>query len=216
MRSIGRLTDRLRKAGVAVVLLDRDIGPFPTRSEFDLVGVDNLAGGFLLADHLLKLGCRQLCFLTRPHSAPTVAARIAGAREALYRHGLAVPREFERTGDPAEARLVRALTKTGGPEAILCANDHLAAELLQALARENVQVPRDVRVVGFDDVRYAALLSVPLTTVYQPCREIATVAFRAMLDRIADPGLPPRSVVLSPRLVVRESCGAYLPRGVGG
>jgi LacI family transcriptional regulator len=65
-------------------------------------------------------------------------------------------------------------------------------------------------VVGFDDVRYATLFSVPLTTMHQPCREIAATAFRAMLDRIADPALPPRTLVLSPRLVVRESCGAYL------
>jgi LacI family transcriptional regulator len=73
-------------------------------------------------------------------------------------------------------------------------------------------VPRDLRVVGFDDVRYATWLPVPLTTVHQPCREIAAIAFRAMLERVADPAIPPRSLVLTPRLVVRESCGAYLPR----
>src|SRR5262249_55821200 len=75
-----RLAERLRQAGVAVVLLDRDVVTFPSRSEFDLVGVDNFAGGYLLADHLLKLGCRSLAFVARPLSAPTVRARIAGAR----------------------------------------------------------------------------------------------------------------------------------------
>jgi LacI family transcriptional regulator len=54
------------------------------------------------------------------------------------------------------------------------------------------------------------LLSVPLTTIHQPCREIGEIAFRTMLDRIADPALPARSIVLAPRLVVRESCGAHL------
>jgi LacI family transcriptional regulator len=72
-------------------------------------------------------------------------------------------------------------------------------------------VPRDVRVVGFDDVRFATLLSVPLTTMHQPCREVAVTAFRAMQDRISDPGLPPRGFVVPAGLVVRESCGAYLP-----
>jgi DNA-binding LacI/PurR family transcriptional regulator len=70
-------------------------------------------------------------------------------------------------------------------------------------------VPRDVRVVGFDDVRIASLLSVPLTTMHQPRREIAVVAFRTMLDRIADPSSPPSSPTLVARLVVRESCGTY-------
>ena len=65
-------------------------------------------------------------------------------------------------------------------------------------------------VVGFDDVHYATMLSVPLTTMHQPCREIAVVALRALLGRIADPALPPRSLTLSPSLVVRESRGAYL------
>ncbi len=94
-------------------------------------------------------------------------------------------------------------------DSVVCANDHVAALLLRSLDRANVQVPGDIRMVGFDDVRFATLLSIPLTTMHQPCREIAIVALRAMLDRIADPTLPPRGLVLSPRLVVRESCGAY-------
>jgi DNA-binding LacI/PurR family transcriptional regulator len=63
-------------------------------------------------------------------------------------------------------------------------------------------------------VKYAALISPQLTTIHQPCREIATIALRTMLERIADPALPASSLALTPRLVVRESCGAYLPRGM--
>jgi LacI family transcriptional regulator len=175
--------------------------------------VDHFAGGYLLADHLLKLGCRRPAYVARPLSAPTVGARIAGAREALLDRGVPVPQGFVRVGEPSDRALVRGLTARGQVDAVLCANDHLAAELLHALEKAGVRVPGDLRLVGFDDVRYATLLSVPLTTMRQPCREIAVTAFRAMLERIADPALPPRSLVLSPRLVVRESCGAYLPRG---
>jgi len=67
-------------------------------------------------------------------------------------------------------------------------------------------------VAGFDDVKYATLVSVPLTTIHQPCRDIAVMAFRTMMERLAEPTLPARSISLTPRLVVRESCGAYLPR----
>jgi LacI family transcriptional regulator len=73
-------------------------------------------------------------------------------------------------------------------------------------------VPHDVRVVGFDDVKYATLVSVPLTTIHQPCRDIAIIAFQTMMRRLAEPLLPVQSITLTPRLVVRESCGAYLPR----
>ncbi len=211
-----RVTERLRQAGIAVVLLDRDLVPFPTRTEFDLVGIDNFAGGYLLAEHLIKLGCRRLAYLVRARSAPTAAARIAGAREAIIDHGLTVSPDFVLVGEPDDPRVAGKLTdrskKSDRIDAVQCANDHLAAELMHALVRQGIQVPRDLRVVGFDDVRYATWLPVPLTTVHQPCREIAAIAFRAMLERVADPAIPPRSLVLTPRLVVRESCGAYLPR----
>jgi DNA-binding LacI/PurR family transcriptional regulator len=86
---------------------------------------------------------------------------------------------------------------------------------MRSLEKAGFKAPRDVRVVGFDDVKYATLLSVPLTTIHQPCRDIAAVAFKTMLDRIADPTAPASSRALTPRLVVRESCGAYLQRGKG-
>jgi len=95
-------------------------------------------------------------------------------------------------------------------DAILCANDDTAALLMRSLESIGVRVPHDVRVAGFDDVNYATLLSVPLTRVHQPCRDIALVAFRAMVQSIANPTLPARSLALTPTLVVRESCGAYL------
>jgi LacI family transcriptional regulator len=64
--------------------------------------------------------------------------------------------------------------------------------------------------VGFDDVRYASLLTIPLTTMEQPCRDIAITAFNALRERISSPTLPARTLMLTPRLVVRETCGAYL------
>ncbi len=204
------LAEKLRRAGIAVVLLDRDLGAFPDRSEFDLVGVDNFAGGYRLADHLMKLGCRSMAFAVRPMSAPTVNARIAGAREAILDRGRPVPSGFVRQGDPDDPEFARGFTGKGRVDAVLGANDDVAALLLRSLARAGLRTPDDVRVVGFDDVRHATMLSVPLTTMHQPCREIAIVAVRAMLDRIADPTLPARGLALSPSLVVRESCGAYL------
>ena len=73
-------------------------------------------------------------------------------------------------------------------------------------------MPDDVRVLGFDDVKFATLVSPALTTIQQPCREIAQTAFRAMMDRLSDATLPARCQALAPRLVIRDSCGAYLPK----
>ena len=205
-----RITERLRKAGIPVVLIDRDIAAFPNRSEFDLVGIDNFAGGYLLAEHLIKLGMKRLAYVTRPLTASTVDARIAGARIAMLDNGLASPRQFVHTGDPTDLKFVRSFAVGQQIDAVLCTSDHIAAQLLQSLSRLGVSVPKDLRVVGFDNVRFANLLTIPLTSMEQPCRDIAATAFNALRERIANSMLPPRAIMITPRLVVRESCGAYL------
>jgi len=205
-----RITERLKQAGIPVVLLDRDIGVFPNRSEFDIVGVDNVAGGYLLADHLIKLGVRRMVFVKRPLTAPTVDSRIIGAQKAILDNGLQTPEPFVYSGDPADVKFVKSFAQSQKIDAILCTNDHLAAELLQTLTRIGIRVPKDLRLVGFDNVRFASLLSTPLTTVEQPVRDIAITAFSALRERMINSTLPPRMLILTPRLVVRESCGAYL------
>lgn len=205
-----RLAESLREAGITVVLIDRDITPFPRRSDFDLVGIDNLAAGYMIAEHLIKLGCRKILFVSRPLSAATVNARIAGVREALVQNGLEQDSNWVRQGDPRDVKFVRSLVSGKLADAIICANDDTAAVLARTLESRGIKLPHDVRVAGFDDVKYAMLVSVPLTTIHQPCRDIAHVAFQTMLRRLAEPTLPVQSISLTPSLVVRESCGAYL------
>jgi LacI family transcriptional regulator len=205
-----RIAERLRQAGIPVVLLDRDIGAFPNRSAYDLVGIDNFAGGYLLAEHLIKLGARRLAYVMRPLTASTVDARIAGARSAMLAYGLNAPQPFVYSGDPTDLKFVRSFAQSRQLDAVLCTSDHLAAQLLQSLTRLSVRVPQDLRLVGFDDVRFASLLTIPLTTMEQPCRDVAITAFNALCERIKNPTLPPRSLMLTPRIVVRETCGAYL------
>lgn len=200
----------LREAGIPVILLDRDLVPFPMRSDFDLVGIDNLTGGYQLGEHLLKLGCTRIHFVARPFSAPTVDARIAGVREALAKWNIEPETGWVRIGDFEDKKYVRSLTGSRLPDAYVCANDHTAAQLMRELHQARIQVPQDVRVVGFDDVKFATLVTPPLTTVQQPCREIALTAFRAMMDRLSDATLPPCHLTIAPRLVIRDSCGAYL------
>jgi len=97
--------------------------------------------------------------------------------------------------------------KRDRPDAFVCANDHTAGNLMHTLLALGKRIPDDIRIVGIDDVKYARLLPVPLTTLHQPCRDIGRIALTVMLDRIANPDLPPRDVLLGCELVVRKSCG---------
>jgi len=75
-----------------------------------------------------------------------------------------------------------------------------------------VSVPDEVRMTGIDDVKYASLLSVPLTTIHQPCAEMGAAAISTMLERVRNPTLPARDILLNFRLVVRESSGGQKTR----
>ena len=93
-------------------------------------------------------------------------------------------------------------------DAIMCANDITAANLMQTLLSLQVRIPDDVRIAGVDDVKYAKLLPIPLTTYQQPCAEIGAVSMSAMVERVKNRQLPARSILLNGTLVVRQSCGA--------
>ena len=204
------ILEQLQQAGIPVVLLDRDVTPFPTRSHCDLVSLDNFYAGFLITEHLIRLGCQKIRFVARSGSANTVDARISGSREALRKYALKDRDQLLAKGDPKSAKFVRSLRPGKSCDGIICANDATASDLMKTLREIKVDVPSTVRVTGFDDVHQATLLPVALTTVHQPCREIGQIAFGAMMERIKSPTLPPRTLTAAPRLVVRESCGAYL------
>jgi DNA-binding LacI/PurR family transcriptional regulator len=83
---------------------------------------------------------------------------------------------------------------------------------MHTLLSIGVKIPEDIRMVGCDDVKYARLLPVPLTTQHQPCKDIGRIALAVMLDRIANPDLPVRDVLLGCQLIVRQSCGAQMEK----
>jgi GntR family transcriptional regulator of arabinose operon len=203
-----RVVSALELAGIPVVLLDRCFLPYPNRSRHDLVGIDHRRAGYMITEHLLRAGCRRIGFVAYSNSASTVAARIAGYREALFAAGVPVePASLQRLNSDDESE-VRRVMETLKPEAIVGANDRTAGHLMHGLIRLGYRVPEDVRIVGIDDVAYANLLPVPLTTVHQPCRQIGVAAVAAMLERVTNPDMPVRDILLDCRLVIRDSCGA--------
>jgi GntR family transcriptional regulator of arabinose operon len=205
-----RIISAFERADIPVVLLDRCVLPYPRRSRHDLIGIDHRRAGYMATEHLLKLGCRRIAFVGYANSASTVTARIGGFRDALFIAGISVSRDLVRNLESDQVSEVRTLMEELKPEAIVCANDRTAGHLMQGLIQMNCRVPQDVRIVGIDDVEYASLLPVPLTTVHQPCKEIGMAAVAAMLERVAVPNFPIRDILLDCCLVVRDSCGINL------
>ncbi len=206
-----RIVRALEEARIPIVLLDRPALPYPGRGDHDLVGIDNRDAGFVITEHLLRLGCGRLAFVALPNAAATVDAREAGYREALYSREHPIDRASIRRIDPAASAAVYALMDTYRPDGIVCANDRTAGRMMHTLLQLKYAIPRDVRLVGIDDIDYASLLPVPLTTLRQPTRQIGDAALSAMLERVKRPAVPPRDIFLHCRLVIRASCGAAHP-----
>lgn len=203
-----KIVRALQKAGIPVILLDRPLSPFPARVSFDLVGIDNRRAGYVVTEHLLSLGCRRIHFVGRKGAASTVDDREAGFREALHHREIPVDRMFVHRVDAGGIDEVARTIEARQADGIVCANDRIAGSFMHALRRVDYTVPNDVRLVGIDDVEYASLLPVPLTTLRQPTRQLGETALAMMLERIARPELPVRDVRLQCELIVRDSCGA--------
>ena len=206
-----RIAGALDGARIPVVLLDRTVVPYPERGHHDLVGIDNRRAGYVVTDHLLRLGSRRIAFVAMPNAAATVDAREAGYREALHTWDAPIERALVHRLDPSDAVAVRAIMDARPPEAIVCANDRTASRLIPTLLRLGQAVPHGVRIVGIDDLEYAKLLPVPLTTLRQPTRQIGDAALTAMLERVKRPELPARDILLHCELIVRASCGGGKP-----
>ncbi|QDT78229.1 Arabinose metabolism transcriptional repressor [Gimesia maris] len=206
-----KIVNGFRKAGIPVVLLDRDIELFPSRSDFDLVGVDHLRAQARIARFLIETGHRRIAFWLWDNVANTIQLRIAGAQHSFFEAGIPFDRELIQTCDPNDMQQIADLIQKLNPDAIMCANDIFAAKLLKTLDMISVNVPEDLSVAGYDDVQYATLLRVPLSTLSQPCEKIGEVAVQLMNDRVNNPDLPAREVTLTPTLKIRESTSDRRP-----
>lgn len=196
------------KKKIPVVLLDCDIVPFPERSHYDVVGVNDLEAGARIAKHLMDIGAKRIHFLICQLFPTTFANRLAGAESHLKLAGVKMPKGGNVLY--AEADDLKALRRylkrqARRPDAFICSNDAIAAVFKQTLEKAGLSVPKDVMLTGFADLSVASLMTPPLTTVRQNREQMAQAAFRRLMERIANPSLPPCDVFLPSPLVVRGS-----------
>jgi DNA-binding LacI/PurR family transcriptional regulator len=185
------------------------------------VGVDQVAGARLATRHLLDLGHRAVHHVTGPADSQEARDRIEGWRAELAAAGAPVPVCLHgdwtpSSGYEAGRRLATRLRAGEEITAVFVANDQMALGLLAALHEEGLEVPRDVSVVGFDDLPEAPYLTPPLTTVRQDFAELGHRAVELVLARLAGRELHPQPV--PPVLLTRASSGPVpvgrMPAGV--
>ena len=204
------LTRRCEAAGIPIVLFNRA----QDDDRLSAVTSDNYHGGRKLAEFLIAGGHTRIAHVAGWEGASTQRDREAGfvaglaaAGQALCARGVSDFR-YEQAKEVARTMFSAPVR----PDAVFCANDHMAFAVMDVLRFElGLSVPGDVSVVGYDDVKLAAWPSYDLTTVRQPAGQMAEATIGILMDRLADPEIRPRRVALDGPLIIRGS--ARIPKG---
>ena len=193
------------RANIPVVLLDCDLEYTLQSSGLDQVGVDNVEVGWKLGRHVVEKGAKRILFVMRTKWSVNVWKRLLGLKSAAEGcKGVKVGEYFLDTGS-REAFL--KLLRRKCPDAIVCSSDAVAANVLKLVEKAGKSSPKDVLVAGINDIEIARITSPSLTTVRQPCADIARAAIETLEWRMLNPDAKPRQVWLPTELVVRDSTG---------
>ena len=203
--SSGENIHHLQVRGVPLVLVDRRVPDI----EADYVFADNQQGGFLAANHLVDLGHRAIACIAGPVGVQLSRERVAGYRQALGEAGIKIEKSWIVEGDfqyQSGYDAARVLfDREPVPTAIFACNDLMAIGVYRYAHEKGYHIPKQLSVVGFDDISLAAYTNPPLTTVRQFKHEMGSMAARLLLERMTQRDLAPRHEILDTQFVVRDS-----------
>jgi DNA-binding LacI/PurR family transcriptional regulator len=179
----------------------------------DYVVPDNRAGAVMATEHLIRLGHRAIGYLGGPISVVAFRDRLLGYRATMVSHGLEVdPRWVVVTESGTDAGFRGALQLFHAderPTALFVGSDVMALGVLEAAQCSGWTIPDDLALVGFDNISFARVAAVPLTTVDGRTAELGRIAVQLLVDRIEGNGVSSvKHITLPPALIVRRSCGS--------
>jgi LacI family transcriptional regulator len=200
--------------GPVFILIDREI----PGAQAHFIGIDDRAAGNMAIQHLVSVGCRRIAHI-RGRETSTAKSRFDGYREALERNGiqyderLVISRtnvDTDSTHQGAEAMRI-LLKQTPRPDGVFCFNDPLAVGAMKEIEAAGLRIPDDIALIGCGKLHYDDSLRVPLSSIDQHSRRMGEQAGELVLALLdSKQKAPPRSHILSPKLVVRASTSRKL------
>ena len=195
-----------REHEIPFVAVDRRVKDRTT----DAVLIDNVRGAYEAVTHLITNGYRRIGVITGPVSTTTGRERLEGYRKALREAGLVHDPSLERIDDfkgEGGHKCANALLDLEQPiDALFVTNNLMTLGTLAAIHERHLRIPEDIAVVGFDEMPWAALSTISLTTVTQPVYELGSTAALRLFQRLQSPaGFTRQEIVLAPTLQIRDS-----------
>lgn len=177
---------------------------------FSSVDCDNFSGARKAGEYITGLGHKAVGLISGPSDSINSIDRVKGFSAALKNHGVQLSKDMLISGEFVYSKGVFAarklLSSSPRPTAIFCCNDTMAFAVMQVAAEMGISVPKELSVMGFDDVEMAAETQPKLTTVKQPIDDIGRMGVRQLFKQIDSKAFEPENIMLPVELVTRESC----------
>ena len=190
------------------------MGSAVSGAPYDLVALDDLRAGAMAAGHLLELGHRRIVVIGGRRGASSHGLRVRGCRAAFRAHGLELAEGQIRcakfTSEEAYEQTLLCMGTRAPPTALISLSNFMTIGVIRALNAIKRRCPKDVSLIGIDDLDWADIMSLRPTLIAQPIEEMTRAAIAALLSKVVQGSFPSnRQLLFAPRLVERASCARW-------
>lgn len=196
---------RLQKKGVEIVFFDR----VPPTMDAPKIIVNDYVKSFFMMEYLIRSGRKRIVHLAGPDRIPNTAERKKAYKDALAKFKIPYDTELMINGENERSegeRVIKNFLKKNIPfDAIFCFGETLAIGALNYLQSQGIKVPDDVAICGFSGTYLGTIVTPQLTAIQQPFEDMGRVSAEMMMERLADPNTPYRTVVLDAKMIIRQS-----------
>jgi LacI family transcriptional regulator len=201
----------VEEMGLPYILVDYDLAG----KKVSAVMIDNVQGGRIATEHLIKIGYKKIAFVGGDIEHPSIKGRFEGYKMAIEKQGLVCSEDLCITDEPDTRisngyRACQKLFSRIKPEAIFAANDAMAIGCVKFLKEKGIKIPDEIGIVGFDDIEACIHIEPRLTSVRVDKEELGIIAVKRLMEMIKNPSSGINRVYVPVELVVRDSCGAKL------
>ena len=181
-------------------------------SDIDIpfVRINETKAGYLATKHMLKKGIKKIAFLGGSLKFIPTYEKLQGYKKALKEFGLPVEKNFiifdDYDVEIGFKNAIKLLETNNRPEGIITASDVLAIEVIKASNIKGVNVPDDLKVIGFDDISFSSTYTPSITTIAQPKYKMGAMALEMLVNLIEKKNIPEKQILIEPKLILRDSC----------